>query len=756
MKSPNAVCTDRHGRSSLQKLLQKCHLLALAMLLLTACQAPALTVQVDQTIARLDLGRKVAQLVASPVDVPTVAAAIDLERRLNSSPIGGVPGTFWIEDAPAEAVAALSATASRRPLPILVGADLHETSRALDLNGSELPIDRILLMGDASTAADAGEFLARRAAVVGVDLLAVRVPSFALQPLGAEQRTSLPERVESIVEAALDEGLQLGLTMPWEPESTVAGGRAEPATLQALRATSDRIPAILLSTSETSLLLSSDNGDADALIEGGLRRDLGWQGLAIADLRGLPHTAQMTVAVNAVRTGADLVITAMDPAAAIDGIAAAVLDGRLKQERVDEAARRVIAFKLDRTSPPAVPPDSVLSRLAGIEPPRGLEAASAPAASAPTLQIAAPAAVGMDEEELAAIEQIMEEAIGDSVFTAAAVAVGRGGALVYVQGFGATTGASTRVDPAGTLFDLASLSKVVGTTTAAAILIDQGLLEWDTPVRRHLPAFRGEHKREVTVRHLLSHTSGLPSGLWLYGSADSREEAIAQVLRQPLLRPPGEAVLYSDLGMIILAELIEQVAEMPIDELLAMHVFAPLGMSNTTYLPPIRLRDEIVPTALRTERSYPLQGVVHDGNAFRLGGVAGHAGIFSTALDVAVFSQMMLNGGAYGPVRILEEETARELTRRQPGADERALGWDTPADRSSAGRFFSSESFGHTGYTGTSIWIDPTRHLFVVLLTNRTYPEASAREILDLRIEIHEAVAQSVSDQPVNRRPGAR
>ena len=377
-------------------------------------------------------------------------------------------------------------------------------------------------------------------------------------------------------------------------------------------------------------------------------------------------------------------------------------------------------------------------------------------AFAPTLRFVDADSIGMDAARLDRVDRLLREALADSVFSAAAVIVARRGGVALMRGYGRAAENAGQVDPRSTLFDIASLSKVLGTTTAAAVLIESDQLELDAPVGRYISEFRGEYKENATIRHLLAHTAGLPPGLQLYYDADSREEALAQVIAQPLRRPPGVEPEYSDLGMMLLAEVIERITETPIDRLLARHLFVPLGMSSTMYLPPLSFRDDTAPTAINTERPFVLQGVVHDGNAFRLGGRSGHAGIFSTAWEVAVFSQMMLNGGVYGATRVLQEETVRELTSRQPNAGERALGWDTPAERSSAGRFLSSRSYGHTGYTGTSIWIDPLRELFVVLLTNRTYTEAPADEILDLRIGVHEAAVQAITDRTISRRPGAR
>jgi CubicO group peptidase (beta-lactamase class C family)/beta-glucosidase-like glycosyl hydrolase len=385
------------------------------------------------------------------------------------------------------------------------------------------------------------------------------------------------------------------------------------------------------------------------------------------------------------------------------------------------------------------------------------EAAAAPGLAVwpPARRLVArtPAAAGMDAGRLGAVDGVVQRAIAQGVFTSAAVAVGYRGALVKLTGYGNVSGAP--VDPASTVFDLASLTKVVGTTAALMALVDDGVVDLDEPVRRYLPEFRGERRNAVTVRHLLTHTSGLPAGEWLFPRA-SREAALARVLAVPLLTAPGETVRYSDFGMMLLAEMVERQVEMPLDEYLARRVFGPLGMQSTFFLPATALRDSVVPTALPAERDWVLRGVVHDGNAYRLGGVTGHAGVFSTATDLSVFAQTMLNGGAYGPVRVFSEPIARGFVRRQAGADDRALGWATPTDQSSAGRFFSARSYGHLGYTGTSLWIDPDRELFVVFLANRTFSQGTIPRMAEVRRDLHDAVAQAVADQTVSARRGAR
>jgi CubicO group peptidase (beta-lactamase class C family) len=218
---------------------------------------------------------------------------------------------------------------------------------------------------------------------------------------------------------------------------------------------------------------------------------------------------------------------------------------------------------------------------------------------------------------------------------------------------------------------------------------------------------------------------------------------------------PGVRMVYSDFGMILLSEVVARRAEEPIDRFLARRVFGPLGMQNTMYLPAAEQQPRTVPTAKAgIQRPYAVDGVVHDGNAFRLGGVAGHAGLFSTAWDLSVYAQMLLNGGSYGTRRVLQNGTIAAWIRRQPDAGTRALGWDTPAPRSSAGSYFSERAFGHTGFTGTSMWIDPQRDLFVILLTNRTFRDGGQARILQVRARVADLAAKSITDQQIRPRPG--
>jgi beta-N-acetylhexosaminidase len=370
-----------------------------------------------------------------------------------------------------------------------------------------------------------------------------------------------------------------------------------------------------------------------------------------------------------------------------------------------------------------------------------------------TLRVLPPDSAAMRADTLDAIDAVIRQALADTVFSAAAVAVVRRGVLVKLQGYGQTGGAP--VDPRATLFDIASLSKVVGTVPSAMALVEDGRMELGAPVRRYLPAFRGSGKGDVTVRHLLTHTSGLPAGDWLYGSASSPEQALRQTMRASLTAEPGKRMVYSDFGMILLAEAVRRRAGEPLDRFVARRIYGPLGMQNTFYLPGVEVQERTVPTAKAGERPYVVDGVVHDGNAYRLGGIAGHAGLFSTAWDLSVYAQTLLNGGAYGTRQVLQRGTIAAWTRRQANAETRAIGWDTPGPTSSAGSYFSAASFGHTGFTGTSIWVDPERELFVVLLTNRTFRDGGQGRILQVRARVADLAAKAITDQPVRPRAGS-
>ncbi|HEX6050075.1 MAG TPA: serine hydrolase domain-containing protein, partial [Gemmatimonadaceae bacterium] len=335
----------------------------------------------------------------------------------------------------------------------------------------------------------------------------------------------------------------------------------------------------------------------------------------------------------------------------------------------------------------------------------------------------------------------------------ASVVVGRRGYAVVQKGFGKLgwTSSSARVSADRTIYDLASLTKVVGTTTAAMILFDQGKLDLDAPVHTYLPAFSGGAKDSVTVRQLLTHRSGLPAGRDLWRVARTPEEARAAVLATDLACRPGQCFIYSDLGADVLGFVIEAIAGESLDHFLHDRVFEPLGMNDTFFEPADSVTYRVAPTEIAPPRGYPIRGEVHDENAYTLGGVAGHAGLFSTAADLSIFAQMMLNGGEYNGVRIVSDSVVALFTKRTAGT--RALGWDTADGDGGAGKFLDSRAYGHTGFTGTSIWLDPEREMFVLLLTNRVHAARArrpAKVISDVRADLADAAAAAVIDNPEN------
>jgi serine-type D-Ala-D-Ala carboxypeptidase len=308
------------------------------------------------------------------------------------------------------------------------------------------------------------------------------------------------------------------------------------------------------------------------------------------------------------------------------------------------------------------------------------------------------------------------------------------------------------------------VSKALATTTMAMILYERGLLDLEAPVAAIIPEFAGEDPRRavVTLRQLLAHSSGLPSYEKLYLRAKTRDELLQAAISTELNAAPGTRAEYSDIGFIILGVALERLADESLDAFCQREIFGPLAMSHTTYNPPKAWRDRIPPTANECGAGAParekpgsattpapvsfrgriIQGEVQDENASVLGGVAGHAGVFSTAEDVARFAHTMLNGG----YPILRPNTVKLFTRREsaPAGTSRTLGWDTPSAPSQSGKHFSPRSFGHLGYTGTSLWIDPDRQLSITLLTNRTWPDCQNQGIKQVRPAFHDAVIEAL------------
>ena len=374
---------------------------------------------------------------------------------------------------------------------------------------------------------------------------------------------------------------------------------------------------------------------------------------------------------------------------------------------------------------------------------------------------------------------VLHEAIANRAHPAASIAVTQNGALIALKTFGSFVYEEPEDAPSlprssrqggdfdslcpSTLFDLASLTKPVATTTMAATLYERGDLELDAPIIGTVPEFRSDdpRRKEVTFRMLLAHSSGLPAYEKLFLKAHSRDELLQAAFTIPLTANPGSRAEYSDIGFMVLGIGLERLAEEPLDIFCQREIFGPLAMSNTTFNPPTAMRTKIPPTADERKQGSPdaeavradqkprstfrnriIQGEVQDENAWVLGGVAGHAGLFSTAEDIAKFAHAMLEGGA----PILRPATTTLFTRRepQPVGTSRTPGWDTPTRPSQSGKYFGPNSYGHLGYTGTSLWIDPDRQLSITLLTNRTWPDCSSQAIKQVRPRFHDAIVEAL------------
>ena len=396
-------------------------------------------------------------------------------------------------------------------------------------------------------------------------------------------------------------------------------------------------------------------------------------------------------------------------------------------------------------------------------------------------------AAGFSAVGLARVDSTIEAAIRDRATPGAALAIGRHGELVRLRGYG-RLGWSDFDMPVtdSTIYDIASLTKVVGTTSAIMILVERGQLELDAPIHQYLPTWprTGEHAR-ITLRHLLTHTSGLPAGANLW-TTPGRNEKMERIASMRLAGAPGMVTNYSDLGMIVAAAMVEAVTNERLDEFLYREVFEPMGMTETRFNPRAFVADaqavtqarplltqpttsaffeqfrllaawtpavKLHPLRLPTERIAPTEegvprGYVHDRNAASFDGVTGHAGLFSSVRDLAVFAESLLNAMHGEDMPIVTAETVQRFLRKS-SSGKRALGWDVARGRSSAGEYFTVTAVGHTGFTGTSIWIDPERDLYVVLLTNRLHPSASNKKHIAMRRDVHDAVQLAIEDQLV-------
>lgn len=356
-------------------------------------------------------------------------------------------------------------------------------------------------------------------------------------------------------------------------------------------------------------------------------------------------------------------------------------------------------------------------------------------------------------QSFAEIDATVRDGIKRGLYPGAVVVIGRRDSVLYARGYGHYTWspASRVPDPDSTMWDIASITKVVATTSAAMRLVDRGTLDLDAPVRRYLPRFSGGPKNRVTVRMLLDHTSGLRSYVPFYEKARrSRARVIDLLYAEPLVRAPGDSAEYSDLNALLMGLLLEKVSGVSLDQLARREVFSPLGMTRTMYKPPASLRSRIVPSGIW--RGRPVPGDVNDQNAAAMGGVAGHAGVFSTGMDLARYATVWLRGGA-GPERQwVSPRTVRQFLVKGPNSGSRLLGWDTPEldgdEPSIFGTLISDAAYGHTGFTGTELWIDPSRDLYLVFLTNRAFDPRIRDSLKELKV-----VRTSLSDAAIRLVP---
>ena len=370
--------------------------------------------------------------------------------------------------------------------------------------------------------------------------------------------------------------------------------------------------------------------------------------------------------------------------------------------------------------------------------------ASAPAAT-PTLPRVAPEKIGCDARKLGKIDELVAAALNNQQMPGCVVLVARHGKIGWLKVYGQAS-AEPGFEPLSesTIFDLASLTKPIATATSVMKLVEDGKVEISAPVAKYLPEFAQQGKEAITVEQLLCHTSGLIADNPIGDYNDGPEKAWERLFALKLTTPIGTKFTYSDVNFEILGKLVERVSGENLNTFARTKLYQPLGMEHTTYLPPADWKKRIAPTEKRGEQW--LQGEVHDPRAYKLGGVAGHAGLFSQVDDLARYAQMLLGGGEYAGQRVLKPETIAEMTKARdiPGGGQRALGWDVRTGFSSnRGRGLSDKAFGHGGFTGTVIWIDPELDMFYIFLSNRVHPSGKGN-VNKLAGEIGSVVVESL------------
>jgi CubicO group peptidase (beta-lactamase class C family) len=350
-------------------------------------------------------------------------------------------------------------------------------------------------------------------------------------------------------------------------------------------------------------------------------------------------------------------------------------------------------------------------------------------------------------QEFRAADSIVQQGIRAGIYPGAVLVVGRKAGVLHARGFGHLTwSASSPIpSPDSTLWDLASLTKVVGTTAAVMRLLEERRIELEAPVASYLPRFTGGGRERVRLRQLLDHTSGLPSYIEFFRLTHSRDSAISLLYGTPLRRPPGAAAEYSDLNFLLLGLVVESVSGEPLEQFVTRTVLEPAGMTRSPYRPGEAAAGHTAPTG--QWRGHPVCCRVNDQNAERMGGVAGHAGLFSTGADLARFARLWLNQGSVDGRRVFQPATVRTFVTPDSAGATRLLGWERPdprhRDDSVYGHLLSQRAYGHSGWTGTLMWVDPDRDLFLVLLTNRSFGPRMGHSIRALRA-VRGALADAV------------
>ena len=349
------------------------------------------------------------------------------------------------------------------------------------------------------------------------------------------------------------------------------------------------------------------------------------------------------------------------------------------------------------------------------------------------------------------LRTVLTTAVSNRAFPGAYVIVGDSRGVLASVGAGRLDWAKSAEPSEKSVWDLASLTKVVATTTALAQLIESGRVALDSPVVRYLPQWTGGGRESVTIRQLLTHSSGLPA-FKPYDTLTHNPDSLAALLfATPLERRPGERMSYSDIGAFMMGEVIRRVSGETLDGYFDRHVARPLRLKDTRFTPPARWRKRVAPTEIDTLRGGLVHGAVHDERAYYLGGVAAHAGLFGSARDLARFATMMLRGGALDGARVLAPATIAQFTAYSDSAfSNRALGWQKPAGSAWAGQFMSSRAFGHTGFTGTSMAIDPELDLYIILLSNRVNPTRNNPRITDVRRRVADAVVGAIRARSIS------